>query len=98
MSELLSSEEIPRRLAALNRWSVENGELGKRFQLANFAEALRFVNEVGGLAEKAGHHPDIDIRWNKVTLRLSTHSKGGLTEKDFALAAAIDAGPGAALE
>ena len=54
----------------------------------DFAGALAFVNAVGALAEAADHHPDIDIRWDTVTLRLSTHSAGGLTEKDLALAAA----------
>jgi len=51
---------------------------------------MRFVNAVAVLAEKAGHHPDIDIRWNKVTLALTTHDQGGLTEKDFALAKKFD--------
>ena len=56
-----------------------------------FAGALAFVNQVGELAEAADHHPDIDIRWDTVTLRLSTHSAGGLTENDLALAGQIDA-------
>jgi 4a-hydroxytetrahydrobiopterin dehydratase len=56
-----------------------------------FAGALAFVNAVGALAEAADHHPDIDIRWDTVTLRLSTHSAGGLTENDLALAKEIDA-------
>ena len=55
-----------------------------------FAGALEFVNQVGALAETADHHPDIDIRWDTVTLRLSTHSAGGLTDKDLSLAAEVD--------
>lgn len=64
--------------------------LVKEVTLADFAAALAFVNAVGELAEGAGHHPDIDIRWNTVTLRLTTHSVGHLTEKDFALAEKIE--------
>ena len=64
--------------------------LQERAKRAGFAGALAYVNEVGALAEAADHHPDIDIRWDTVTLRLSTHSAGGLTEKDLSLAAAID--------
>lgn len=63
----------------------------RTFSHRDFAAALAFVNRVGGLAEEANHHPDIDIRWNKVTLRLSTHNCGGLTDLDFDLAARIDA-------
>ena len=58
--------------------------------LADFVEAMGFVTRVALVAEKAFHHPDIDIRWNKVTLRLSTHSEGGLTEKDLELAERVD--------
>ena len=56
----------------------------------DFPEAMKFVNAVAEIAEQAQHHPDIDIRWNKVTLALTTHDAGGLTEKDFALARACD--------
>jgi 4a-hydroxytetrahydrobiopterin dehydratase len=71
-------------------WSREGDELVLVVRRADFAGALSFVNAVGSLAEAADHHPDIDIRWNTVTLRLSTHSAGGLTEKDLALAAQIE--------
>jgi 4a-hydroxytetrahydrobiopterin dehydratase len=57
----------------------------------DFADALAYVNAVGELAERANHHPDIDIRWNAVTLRLSTHSAGGITQADLDLAGRIDA-------
>ena len=72
-------------------WTREGDELVKVAARDGFAGALAFVNAVGALAEAANHHPDIDIRWNTVTLRLTTHSAGGLTRKDLDLAAAIDA-------
>jgi 4a-hydroxytetrahydrobiopterin dehydratase len=71
-------------------WRREGDELVKAWSGKDFAAALAYVNLVGGLAEQAGHHPDIDIRWNKVVLRLSTHSVGALTQADLDLAAAID--------
>jgi 4a-hydroxytetrahydrobiopterin dehydratase len=71
-------------------WELKDKEIVKLYKFNDFKEALAFVNRVGALAEEADHHPDIDIRWNKVTLTLSTHSAGGLTDKDFALARAID--------
>lgn len=71
-------------------WIVEGGAMRRTFELADFVEAMGFVTRVALLAEKANHHPDIDIRWNKVTLVLSTHSEGGLTDQDAALADQID--------
>ena len=72
-------------------WEQEGGALRKEFRFGDFVEALAFVNRVGEAAEKANHHPDIDIRWNTVTLRLSTHSAGNVvTDKDHDLAAHID--------
>ena len=70
-------------------WENNGKEITRLYKFKDFAEALNFVNKVAGLAEAADHHPDIDIRWNKVRLVLSTHSAGGLTEKDFALARQI---------
>ena len=67
-------------------WENNGKEISRTYKFKDFSEALAFVNTVGGLAEAADHHPDIDIRWNKVRLVLSTHSAGGLTPKDFALA------------
>lgn len=83
----LSPQEIQSRLTSLTGWKIEAGELVKTFQFRDFIASLRFVNEVGGLAEKAGHHPDIDIRYNRVRLALTTHDVGGITQKDFDLAA-----------
>ena len=85
-----SGPELAARLSSLPSWQVENGELTRTFALKDFRAALRFVNRVGDLAEEAGHHPDIDIRYNRVRLGLITHDAGGLTAKDFDLATAVD--------
>jgi 4a-hydroxytetrahydrobiopterin dehydratase len=69
---------------------LEGDEIVRQFTFADFVEAMRFVNLVAVEAERVGHHPDIDIRWNKVQLALTSHDAGGLTDKDFALAAALD--------
>ena len=69
---------------------MKNGEITKLYKFPDFKEAMGFVNRVADLAEEADHHPDILIRYNKVTLTLSTHSAGGLTEKDSQLARKID--------
>jgi 4a-hydroxytetrahydrobiopterin dehydratase len=76
-------------LQRLPGWERRGNQIVKTFVSEDFAHAMVFVNEVAGAAEAAGHHPDIDIRWNKVTLALSSHAEGGLTERDFQLAARI---------
>jgi 4a-hydroxytetrahydrobiopterin dehydratase len=86
----LTAETIESRLRNLPGWRVEAGELVRTFEFADFRAALRFVNQVGELAERAGHHPDIDIRYNRVRLALTTHDAGGLTDKDFDLADRAD--------
>ena len=86
----LTAQEIASRLAALTGWQIEEGELTRTFSFKDFLAALAFVNRVGEQAEKAGHHPDIDIRYNRVRLGLVTHDAGGLTAKDFDLATVID--------
>lgn len=91
MTELIPADQIPSKLAEVPQWLHEGKEIRRTFAFKDFAEALAFVNRAAELAEQANHHPDIDIRWNKVTLALSTHSKGGLTGADFALAAKVDA-------
>jgi 4a-hydroxytetrahydrobiopterin dehydratase len=94
---LLDDSEIERRLAGLEGWQRGDEESGppcilREWKLEDFAAALRFVNRVGEAAEAANHHPDILLHgWNKVRLTLSTHSEGGVTEADLALAARIDA-------
>lgn len=87
---LLTPFEIKSALAKLPDWRRRGKTIRRTFEFKDFVTAMKFVNKVAKLAEKAGHHPDIDIRWNKVTLVLSTHSEGGLTGKDVELAAKID--------
>jgi 4a-hydroxytetrahydrobiopterin dehydratase len=89
MPERLSEDAIKAGLDNL-AWSREGDELVKTVTKKDFAEAMQFVNAVAELAEAANHHPDIAISWNKVTLRLSTHSAGGLTQADLDLAKRID--------
>jgi 4a-hydroxytetrahydrobiopterin dehydratase len=93
--ERLSEEQIERALTEL-RWERDGDAFTRTVKLKGFREALAFVNAVGDLAEERDHHPDIDIRWNRVRLRLSTHSAGGITPMDVELAKAIDELEGAA--
>lgn len=89
MPRLLTAEEITRQLSDLTDWSPVPGDphaIRASFELTDFVAALDFVNQVGHIAEQMGHHPDIDIRWATVTLTLSTHSEGGLTQLDIELA------------
>jgi len=92
---LLAPGEIDERLRALTGWSREGDAIAKRFTFADFAGALAFVNSIAEPAEAMNHHPDVAIHWNEVTLTLWTHASGGLTSKDFDLAAAIDERAGA---
>ena len=87
----LTPTQIKTALPNVPAWTRKGAVLRRTFVFADFLAAMKFVNLIAKLAEKAGHHPDIDIRWNKVTLALTTHDAGGLTEKDFALAARFDA-------
>ncbi len=89
--ELLTDDQITAELAESPGWSLENGEITQTFTRQDFKDALLLVGAVAFLAEEANHHPDIDIRWNKVTLTLSTHSAGGLTAADFELARQVSA-------
>lgn len=90
VADLLDDEEIQQRLDELGDWEREGEEIHKVFEFDDFKGAIDFVNEVARLAERYDHHPDIDIRWNKVRLALSTHSEGGLTPWDFDLANDIE--------
>jgi 4a-hydroxytetrahydrobiopterin dehydratase len=85
----LTPEQVAAELSATPGWLVSDGQLTRTVTRADFRDALLFVNAVGFLAERAGHHPDIAIAWNAVTLTLVTHSAGGLTANDFALAREI---------
>ncbi len=87
----LSTLAIKRHLARLKGWSQVRQAIQRQYAFADFKDAMFFVNTVAGLAEKAGHHPDITINYNRVTLSLSTHDAGGLTRKDFDLAMRIEA-------
>ena len=86
----LADAEIAAALAALPDWTHEGDEIVKTFECASFPAAIAFVVQIGFLAEKADHHPDLDIRWRKVRVALSTHSEGGLTNRDFDLASEIE--------
>ncbi|MEK7219944.1 MAG: 4a-hydroxytetrahydrobiopterin dehydratase [candidate division NC10 bacterium] len=86
----LSASMVSRRLAGLTGWKQVGNAIQKQFTFANFKEAMFFVNAVAGVAEKAGHHPDISVTYNRVTLSLSTHDAGGITAKDFDLARRIE--------
>jgi 4a-hydroxytetrahydrobiopterin dehydratase len=88
---VLDPAAVDGALAAGLRWERHGEQLVKVRKGRDFADALRYVNAVGALAEAADHHPDVDIRWNTVTLHLSTHSAGGITGKDLELAGRIDA-------
>jgi 4a-hydroxytetrahydrobiopterin dehydratase len=90
VADLLDDEEIEQRLDELGDWEREGDEMQKVFEFDDFAAAIKFVNDVAKLAERYDHHPDIDIRWNKVRLVLSTHAEGGLTPIDFDLAGDIE--------
>jgi 4a-hydroxytetrahydrobiopterin dehydratase len=87
---VLSEKEIRERLKDLEGWHLKGKEISKLYAHKDFVEAMAFVNKVAVLAEKADHHPDISINYNKVTLSLSTHSQGGVTDNDFNLAKRID--------
>lgn len=87
---ILSDEQIQDELKALSDWSDVNGAIQRTFQFKDFVAAIDFVNRIAQLAEAAQHHPDILIRYNKVTLTLTTHDAGGVTAKDFDLAAEAD--------
>ena len=86
----LTAAQIKAALPRVPAWKKKNAAIHRTYEFKDFVAAMKFVNRAARLAEKACHHPDIDIRWNRVTLVLSTHDEGGLTEKDFTLAAKLD--------
>lgn len=86
----LTPEQVASELAGTKGWIVSDGQLTRTVTRKDFRDALLLVNAVGFFAERANHHPDISISWNAVTFVLSTHSEGGLTGKDFALARQIN--------
>ena len=86
----LPDDQVTERLASLEGWSREGDAIEKTYEAPSFPEAIEFVNRVAQFAEAADHHPDLDIRYRKVRVALSTHSDGGITDKDFALAGQIE--------
>lgn len=93
---ILNESAIQEKLKAIPAWKLEGGEIVRVYTFSDFLHSLQFVNLIGEKAEDLGHHPDIDIRYNKVRLALVSHDAGGITDADFAMAAASDLvfGPG----
>lgn len=89
MASLLSDTEIQKRFSQLSGWTIEGNQLHCTWKFQDFIAAIAFVNKLVEPSEAAAHHPDIEISYNKVTVNLTTHDAGGLTEKDFALAQQI---------
>ena len=90
MRRKLSLKAIEDKLQTMEDWELADGQIKKEFLVDDFVEALLFVNKVGERAEEADHHPDILIKYNRVTFFIATHSAGGITEADFQLAEQID--------
>jgi 4a-hydroxytetrahydrobiopterin dehydratase len=86
----LTEDEIRKTLMSMPGWSYAGSAIHKKFALQSFMPAIAFVNKIAEAAELANHHPDITINYSQVSISLSTHSAGGITQKDFQLAAAID--------
>jgi 4a-hydroxytetrahydrobiopterin dehydratase len=92
--EKLDNEKVQAGLKELEGWKLEGGELRREFKFRDFVGSIAFVQRVAELAEAAGHHPDIDIRYNRVRLALATHDAGGITKKDLAMARKVNDVPG----
>ena len=90
MPQKLDKAQLTAAVAALPTWKLEHGELTRSVTFADFNEAIKFVDWVAILAEGVGHHPDIDIRYNRVRLALITHDAGGITNSDINLAQKIE--------
>jgi 4a-hydroxytetrahydrobiopterin dehydratase len=89
MADLLKAQDIKEWLKKLPEWEHEKKHIERTFEFDDFSQAVEFVNGVAEIAEEEDHHPDIDVRYNKVRIALSTHSEGGLTEVDFEVAEKI---------
>jgi len=89
MAQLLSPSEIEESLSKLSDWTLEGNKIKSTRKFKDFVEAINFVNKLVEPAESAGHHPDLEISYNKVTITLTTHDTGGLTTQDFQMAAKI---------
>jgi 4a-hydroxytetrahydrobiopterin dehydratase len=88
---LLSDDDVRARLSTISGWEREGAEIRKTYAFDSFKAAMAFANRVAGIADAADHHPDILVQYRKVSLTLTSHDAGGLTERDFRLAATIDA-------
>lgn len=88
---VLSDDEVRQQLADLQGWSLADGRVTREYQLDDFRQTVAFVVRIAFEAEAANHHPDLDLRYNRLQVGLSTHSEGGVTTKDIELARAIDA-------
>ena len=86
----LSAQRVSELLGALGGWGLANGGIQKMFQFKNYYETMAFVNAVAWVAHREDHHPDLEVGYNKCTVRYSTHSVGGLSENDFICAAKVD--------
>ena len=90
MKQALSPDQIEEVLQTNPGWTMREGKLTREWTFKNFVQAMEFVNQVAALAEAAGHHPDIDIRYNRVSLGLVSHDAGGITQRDAAMAKQIN--------
>lgn len=90
MPDLIPNEDLAAHLKKCPEWELEKAEISRVVEFESFGEAVDFVNDLAEVAEEANHHPDIDIRYTKVILRLTTHDAGGLTTNDFEMAQRID--------
>ncbi len=86
----LKTKDVQLHMKSIPKWSKRAQTLVRTYQFKEFMQGLQFVTRIAKRAEKSQHHPDIDIRFNKVTLKLTTHDEGGLTEKDFSMARQCD--------
>ena len=90
MPDLLTKEDVKRLMKKVPEWEHEGKRITRTIEFDDFQEAVDFINDLAEIVEDAGHHPDVDIRYNKVTLFLTTHEAGGITESDFEVAERID--------
>ncbi len=90
MADLLNSQDIKDWLKKLPEWDLEKKHIERTFEFDDFTQSIDFVNSVAEIAEEEDHHPEIDVRYNKVRIQLSTHAEGGLTDQDFEVAEKVD--------
>ena len=91
MAKALEPDDVARRLQSLPGWELANGEIRKTYKFANYYETMAFVNAIAYIAHKADHHPDMEVGYNKCTVRYSTHDVGGLSDADFVSAGKVEA-------